>query len=134
MIHNRNFLNFYLYFIYFTFYFTLKSMGRAHLIMISLKEITIIIFSYKSLVRKLHVLFSSKYQMKLITYRLNFKKIKFFLFLQGTNDSSVKYGNRLKNYIPTIFEKVCQFSCRMPVVSSQIHFMMHLRSLFTNEN
>jgi hypothetical protein len=52
IIHRRNFQNLYLYLIYLAFNFTLKSMGNAHLIKISLKEIT---FSCKSLGRKLHI-------------------------------------------------------------------------------
>ena len=49
--HHRNFQNFDLYSIYLTCDFTLKSIGRAHLIKISLKDIT---FSNKSRDKKLH--------------------------------------------------------------------------------
>jgi hypothetical protein len=45
IIHDRNFQNFDLYLMYLAFDFTLKSMGKAHLVYISLKEI---IFSNKS--------------------------------------------------------------------------------------
>jgi hypothetical protein len=51
--HHMNFQNFDLYSIYLTFDFTLKSMGAAHIVQISLKAI---IFSNKSLGKKLHTL------------------------------------------------------------------------------
>jgi hypothetical protein len=53
IIHHWNFQNCYLYLIYLTFDFTLKSMGRIHIIQVFFKEI---IFSNKSLGRKLHTL------------------------------------------------------------------------------
>jgi hypothetical protein len=66
--HHRNFQNVYFYLIYLTFDFTLKSLGRAFQIKISLKEI---VFSYKSLGRNLYIL--SLYQNiknKIIIYHI----------------------------------------------------------------
>jgi hypothetical protein len=70
IIHRNNFQNFYQYLIYLTFNFILKSMGNAHLTKI---------FFFKKLhfhvnlsVESYYTFFLSKYQIKLIIYRIDF--------------------------------------------------------------
>jgi hypothetical protein len=86
--HHWNFQNFDLYSIYLAFDSTLKSMGRVHIIQISLKSI---IFSNKSFGRKLHTLsVYENYQLKLIIYHVRFRKFRFFSFLSRSDNSSLK--------------------------------------------